>query len=179
MIHSHILVVGGTGMLADAAVWLEQHAETVTVIGRKQHRHYKLQTRMKKVNSLIVDYADNGELRKQIKKAIERFGPITLVVSWIHSYAADALVIISEEVSKSAEKWRLFHIQGSSSHLEKKTVNVMPNCLYRSILLGFILEADGSRWLTNKEICEGVIKCVEEDNKDMVIGILEPWEKRP
>jgi hypothetical protein len=55
----------------------------------------------------------------------------------------------------------------------------MPNCLYRSILLGFVLEADGSRWLSNKEIGEGVIKSIEEDIKDMVIGIMEPWEKRP
>ncbi|MDQ0861348.1 short-chain dehydrogenase [Bacillus sp. V2I10] len=101
-----------------------------------------------------------------------------LLSAEFHSYASEALDIISEEVSKSAVRWRLFHIQGSSSHLEKRAVDVMPNCLYRSILLGFVLEADHSRWLTNKEIGEGVIKSIEEDIKDMVIGILEPWEKR-
>jgi hypothetical protein len=40
-------------------------------------------------------------------------------------------------------------------------------------------EADGSRWLTNREIDEGVIKRIEEDSKDVVIGNLEPREKRP
>ncbi|MDQ0861347.1 hypothetical protein [Bacillus sp. V2I10] len=47
MNHSHVLVVGGTCMLADASVWLEQYAEKVSVIGRKQHKYKKLQERMK------------------------------------------------------------------------------------------------------------------------------------
>ncbi|MGM0921962.1 MAG: short-chain dehydrogenase [Bacillota bacterium] len=95
MNHSHVLVVGGTGMLADASVWLEQHAEKVSVIGRNQHKHKKLQERMKKLNSLIVDYGDKEDLRQHIKIAIEKYGPITLVVSGIHSYASEALDIIS------------------------------------------------------------------------------------
>jgi hypothetical protein len=65
------------------------------------------------------------------------------------------------------------------SYSRKQQVDVWPNCLYRSILLGFVLEADGSRWLKNKEMDEGVIKRIEEDSKDMVIDILEPREKRP
>lgn len=166
-------------MLADVSVWLGQHACTVSVIGRQENRHINLQARMKNVNSLILDYEDDDEVRDQIRKAIEQYGPISLVVSWIHSHASDALTIIDEEVSKTAPLWRLFHIQGSSHSRELNRVPIGLNCLYRSIILGFVLEGSHSRWLTHKEICEGVIASIKQDTEDAVVGVLEPWDKRP
>lgn len=177
--NSHGLVVGGTGMLADVSVWLGQHADMVSVIGRQENRHNKLNARMKNVNSLIFDYKDGNELRNQMMKAIEQYGPITLVVSWIHSYASDALTIIDEEVSKAAPHWRLFHIQGSSNSRELNRIPIGANCLYRSIILGYLIEGGQARWLTHKEICEGVIESIKQDSEKAVVGIVEPWDKRP
>ncbi|QNG59687.1 short-chain dehydrogenase [Bacillus sp. PAMC26568] len=176
--NSHVLVVGGTGMLADVSVWLGQHADMVSVIGRQENRHNKLNARMKNVNSLIFDYKDGNELRKQMMKAIEQYGPITLVVSWIHSHASYTLTIIDEEVSKAAPLWRLFHIQGSSNSRELY-FPIGANCLYRSIILGYLIEGGQARWLTHKEICEGVIESIKQDSEKAVVGIVEPWDKRP
>ena len=36
-----------------------------------------------------------------------------------------------------------------------------------------------SRWLTDEEISSGVLKAIEEDKERFVIGVTEPWSKKP
>jgi len=55
----------------------------------------------------------------------------------------------------------------------------LKNMRYRTILLGFVVEGKTSRWLTNNEICDGVIEAIENDARDSIIGTVEPWNKRP
>lgn len=52
-------------------------------------------------------------------------------------------------------------------------------CSYHRIILGFILEDKHARWLTHKEIVEGVIKGIEKKCSEQIVGVLEPWELRP
>ncbi|GIP63126.1 hypothetical protein J32TS6_16810 [Virgibacillus pantothenticus] len=42
----------------------------------------------------------------------------------------------------------------------------MPDsCLYYQIRLGFVIKGGQSRWLTNEEISDGVIKAIKNKNK--------------
>ncbi|WP_244527775.1 hypothetical protein [Virgibacillus chiguensis] len=61
----------------------------------------------------------------------------------------------------------------------KREVKLPASCVYYQIRLGFVIEEDQSRWLTNKEISDGVIKAIKNKNRITTIGQLEPWEKRP
>lgn len=78
-------------------------------------------------------------------------------------------------------EWELFHILGSSSDVHRnKRENTLPaGCSYRQIQLGFVIEGAHSRWLTNKEISDGVIDAIKKANKIQTIGQIDPWEKRP
>jgi hypothetical protein len=45
--------------------------------------------------------------------------------------------------------------------------------------LGFKIEDNSSRWLTNDEISSGVIEAITNDEEEKIVGIVSPWDKRP
>jgi len=180
----HALVIGGTGMLRKVCLWLERQDYQVSVVGRNPEKMRQLLNKAAnptQFTPLFVDYQNIGELRKQVAKAIEKNGPIELVVAWVHSHAKEALSSINEVVNESCGKWELFHVLGSSTNLEeiKKGILVEDDCSYHQIQLGFVIEKEISRWLTHDEISNGVVKAIQEKVPKLIIGQIEPWEKRP
>ncbi|MCL6515818.1 MAG: short-chain dehydrogenase [Alicyclobacillus sp.] len=177
----HTVVVGGTGMLSGVTTWLAEHGHTVSVISRRPGRFSVTSDCHGTFHSITVDYRSSSELRQCVAGAMAQYGPIELAVFWIHSDAPDAFRIIADEISTHAENpWRLFHVRGSSAHLNPDPPPVPPACLYRQVVLGFVLEPDmTSRWLTHQEISDGVIQAIQNDWEHSVVGTLEPWEGRP
>ncbi|PKR83777.1 short-chain dehydrogenase [Heyndrickxia camelliae] len=176
----HALIVGGTGMLSEVTLFLKKEGYFVSVIGRDSSKYERLSDSPHST-FLSVDYHDDAHLLQKIQYTIRQHGPLHLIVAWIHSSAPNALGIVLKEAAKTSKEFRLFHVLGSSSHLEKikEAAAVPKNCLYRQVQLGFILEDNQSRWLFNHEISFGVIQAIQEDNPVKVIGVLQPWEKRP
>lgn len=181
----HALVIGGTGMLSDVTLWLTNSGFHVSVMGRNPDRMDQLINQASDPSSItpvFADYRNQEELRKKVQRIVEKNGAIQLLVAWIHSYAKNALPIIAEEVSRNNEEhWKLYHVLGSSTDLKKviQNVSIPPGCFYRQIQLGFVIEHGRSRWLTHKEISEGVIECIQKDPPLHIVGTVEPWEMRP
>ncbi|MBX0358440.1 hypothetical protein [Halobacillus sp. Nhm2S1] len=50
------------------------------------------------------------------------------------------------------------------------------NCSKRSIYLGFVIEGDESRRLTNEEISGGVIRSIDADTEESISGVFHPYE---
>lgn len=182
----HALVVGGTGMLSNVLLWLVSQGCHVSVIGRNKQRMDRLISASKDkslITPLLLDYRDDDELIKYINASVNKNGEIDLVVAWIHSIAKKALPTIAKEIAAKSNYFRVFHVLGSSSDLNDviKKVNLfLPDgCLYRQVLLGFIIEKGYSRWLTNDEISNGVIEAIINDDVRKIVGTIEPWEKRP
>ncbi|MCT1902371.1 short-chain dehydrogenase [Oceanobacillus sojae] len=182
---SHILVVGGTGILSEASLWLTNNSAKVSIIARDQGKMERLMSKAHPdtfITPLLVDYKDSAALKENIKNCIQQDGPIDLVIAWIHSSSNHALDIVSREVAQQSSTWKLYHVLGSSSNLaqiKEAAVKKYSGCQYRQIQLGFILEKEHSRWLTNQEISEGVIDAVANEKSVKVIGTLEPWDRRP
>ncbi|MGA5692044.1 short-chain dehydrogenase [Cytobacillus pseudoceanisediminis] len=180
----HALVVGGTGMLSRVSLWLVDNGYHVSIIARNAERMKQLLQETSSnsdVTPLLVDYRNNDELIEKINLTIKQNGDIDIVVAWIHSIAENALRIISHEVSKGENYWELFHVLGSSSNLDeiKKKTAAPDSFVYYQVQLGFKSEGTQSRWLTNKEISEGVIEAIKKKKKVLTIGQIEPWENRP
>lgn len=180
----HALVIGGTGMLADVSLWLVEKGYHVSVIARNSDRMQKLMKRAQAkecFTPLVLDYTNENMLKEKLKDTIKQNGNIDLVVAWIHSYAKDALSLITNVVSEGKNYWELFHVLGSSSNLEeiKRKAPIPSQCVYYQVQLGFIIEGEHSRWLTHQEISEGVIEAIKKKKKVHIVGQLEPWEKRP
>ncbi|WP_143833267.1 short-chain dehydrogenase [Oceanobacillus timonensis] len=182
---THTLIIGGTGMLSAASLWLAANSNKVSILARNQT---KMERVLNKANAgsfitpLLVNYKDSTVLKEKIQAAIIQNGPIDLIIAWVHSDANHALDIICHEVAQESPSWKLYHVLGSSSNLNQMkdaTVKKYPGCQYRQIQLGFILDKESSRWLTHQEISDGVIDAVTYDREVKIIGTVEPWEKRP
>ncbi|ALC92900.1 hypothetical protein AM500_19020 [Bacillus sp. FJAT-18017] len=171
-------------MLSGVSLWLLNNGYHVSIIARNPERMKKLlqKTSSKShITPLLVDYTNNDQLKEKINLTIKQNGDIDIVVAWIHSVAENALQVITNEVSKGKNFWELFHILGSSSDLDeiKKKYPSPYGYVYYQVQLGFITEGANSRWLTNKEISDGVIEAIKKRKKVLTIGQIEPWEKRP
>ncbi|RKL65401.1 short-chain dehydrogenase [Salipaludibacillus neizhouensis] len=180
----HALVVGGIGMLSNVSLWLADNGYRVSVIARNPIKMAQLiekASTKKQITPLLVDYKNGFELRDQLKQSIQVNGGIDIVIAWIHSDAEDALEIIGNDVSTSIETWDLYHICGSSSDLEEiKRNDIAPDgCQYHQVQLGFVVEDNHSRWLTNQEISTGVIEAIKKNTYISCVGVVTPWEKRP
>ncbi|MGY0691843.1 short-chain dehydrogenase [Virgibacillus sp. FSP13] len=177
-------MVGGTGMLRDVSKWIIQQCNHTSVIARNREKLNLLQTvcSASNVDPVSLDYKNTGALKRHIQNQIASYGAIDTVVAWLHGDAPQAIPALLDEISSRQKvAYKFFHIKGSSYHLKsiQSQISTPKNCHYRDIQLGFVVEGDTSRWLIHKEIAEGVITAIKQDRKRMVVGQLEPWERRP
>ena len=186
----HALVVGGTGMLRGASLGLAARGYTVSVVARRQSRLDALVQEAAglkgTIHPIALDYRDTGALKAALVKARTRFGPIELAVVWIHSIAPAAPLAVAHHVGSPQRPGRFFHVLGSAAadpsrpDPQRRAVFAsVANIRYREVILGFVREGRGSRWLTHDEISAGVLAAVEADRPRFIVGTVEPWDLRP
>jgi len=170
-------------MLAGVTEHLSQNFDTVSLICRSEN---KINSKLKNVNPLILDYTYYKLLSKNIQSSVEKFENVDLVVSWIHSSAPSAPFSIAEKLNSYNTSFRFFDILGSayadpSQNNNGREIKLTENknLAYRRIILGFKIEYNTSRWLTNEEISSGVIEAIKTDSKETLIGTVTPWALRP
>lgn len=180
----HALVIGGSGMLSGASLWLAEQGYRVSVIGRNPQKLRRLSDRNANLFGVSADYSRAAEFAATLQDLMNSRGPASLVVAWIHfdeerviRQTADAIRLAGGEDFP----WHLYHVLGSSSNLDEilKTVPVPASCTYHQVQLGFVIEGNRSRWLTHSEISGGVIEAVRGSLPRHVVGTLEPWSMRP
>lgn len=151
----HVLVVGGTGMLAPATRALATRGHAVTCIARQ----------VVDLGSGItvepVDYRDIPALRAALVHAARSRGPIELALCWVHTDAPDAPRVVAGALAPGARLVQLFGTRVWP--LEP----VLLHIAYRQVLLG----AKGSRWLTHEEIANGALEAVDADRPLFVVGL--------
>jgi hypothetical protein len=174
---SRILIIGGTGMLREATEYFISNNYSVSVLGQDKGKlNYFTEKFPDKTISLISqDYNDSGSLINLIEADIKLHGSFDIIISWIHSKASDSVRQLFDTLSKYNSKTRFYHVKGSVNY----TPNNSDKLDYREILLGFVIENNSSRWLTNHEISEGVINTVVSDKKKSIVGQIEPEDLRP
>ena len=191
---NHTLVIGGTGMLSKALYWLAGESHTLSLIARNQSRLKNMQERLGPIcphmTLLSVDYHETSLLEERVHDTLLQRGPADLVLSWIHSSAPDARHAIASQVQQAfagkVGNCHWFDLLGSSvadpsidATDGQQQFEQWTSIVYHSITLGFILESEGSRWLTHTEICDGVIDAIQHGSSDSVVGTLHPWSARP
>ncbi|MBI0445345.1 short-chain dehydrogenase [Deinococcus sp. DB0503] len=165
------LVVGGTGMLAGVVRALLDAGDEVTVLARRPERLADPRAHL-----LALDYRDTAALEQALAQA----GPVDRAVVWIHGTAPEAPAVVVRHVH--GPYW---HVLGSAvanpakPHSRRREQFAALGNDYREIILGFVLEGDNSRWLTHAEISGGVLHALRHDLKRHVIGVVEPWARRP
>lgn len=178
---SHALVVGGTGMLRDVSLELVRRGFEVSVVERRTERLARLrQEAGPRLHPVPVDYRDTGALSEALERQVAQLGPIVLAVVWVHSVAPEAPYVIARYV-----QGRYFHVLGSATADpsrpdpgRSRRFAALPHLRYREVILGFVVEPGGSRWLTHDEISRGVLEAIDRDAPRGIVGTVEPWSAR-
>lgn len=178
----HALVIGGSGMLSQTSLWLAEQGYTVSVIGRDIAKLHRLANANPHIIPISVDYSNDIECRNAIKQSITVNGAYDLVVAWIHGDGVPVIQLLDSEIQDvRSEKWKLFHVLGSRADVDAyvQTIGKLEYCEYHQIQLGFVIEQDGSRWLTHHEIASGVIEGMIGESSYHLVGTLTPWSQKP
>lgn len=175
--YDHALVIGGTGMLAGVCLQLARECYSVSVIGRTLSKFKRLQDESppNSIFPLVVDY-DTDDVYDFLNEAIQERGPFDLIISWTPNYSALERIC---EMNPGDTLFRLFHVKGSGRYFEDEPIHIPILCKYRKVYLGFVMDENGSRWLTHSEIANGVIKQIGKDEEVGIIGQIHPYEARP
>lgn len=172
----HVLVVGGTGMLSELVKALAGDGGRLSLLSRGASQAAGAQ-------GFDCDYYDEAAFAGALEAAIARSGPVDLAVAWFHTLKIAAPRRLAEQV-----RGRLFQVLGSGAADPARpgrlaaaagVADGLPHCALRQVVLGFKVEAGGSRWLTNSEISQGVLEAIRADQALTIIGQSEPWSARP
>ncbi|WP_269317977.1 short-chain dehydrogenase [Exiguobacterium sp. KJ 601] len=164
----HILIVGGTGMLAEPTSYLAIEQD-VTIIGRDKKKMASIvQRNPETCHPLIVDYREEEALSSALQHAVQQNSPFDRVIAWVHRGSGKAMQI-SLEHSETAE---VIHILGSraNSEYEKRCLCFNEQQTYRQVQLGEIHEMASVRWLTHDEIVEEVLDAIQNQDDYRLIG---------
>jgi hypothetical protein len=180
-IGGHDLVIGGSGMLAGLVRRLAGQGRQVSVIARGRARLQRLAA--SNIHPLLLDYRDPGALEAGLARCRAEIGPIARCVAWMHDDDLDRALGIARQVrdtycqvlgSASADPSqpdRLARWQTAFAPLARPAL--------RLAVLGFVLEADAARWLTDAEISDGVGSALGSDRPMTIVGTVMPWSRRP
>lgn len=182
----HALVVGGTGMLRDAALWLGKHFAAVSVVARDAARLKQLALESEgRIHALPTDYANRSSFRLALRSSVESHGSVELALAWLHEDGLDALPDLLGVLSHQPQT-RLFLLHGSAEAAPRARVAPQIEAIrssrpgiIRRIILGWKPGYRGSRWLNHTEISSGVCEAINADQDLFVVGNIRPWEDRP
>jgi molybdopterin-guanine dinucleotide biosynthesis protein A len=150
----HVVVIGGTGMLAGATRSLAERGHLVTSIARRPAELGP------SVTSVALDYRDVGELRRALEESVAARGPVELALCWVHTDAPDVPSVVAAALRPGA---RLVQVFGTRVWpLDPVPLHIA----YRRVLLG---SAEG-RWLTHAEIAGGALQAIDADLPVHVVG---------
>jgi hypothetical protein len=179
MTDAHILVVGGTGMLAALTEALAGDGGRLSLFSR-----HASDFRGAGVVPFDVDYYDEAAF----VAALEEAGPVDLAVAWFHSVKIPAARKLAERVGSAGRPGRLFQVLGSATadpaHPDRLATAAevsagLPHCRLRQVVLGFQIEGGRPRWLNDDEISEGALAAVRADRPYSIVGQVAPWSARP
>jgi hypothetical protein len=131
-----------------------------------------------------LDWSRRREFLDSLSAHIERVGPPSLVVAWLHDDLLGPEV--ARVINSQSTQCDFFQVRGSSgAESPASTQNFaehfkdLPSISFYQVILGFIKTSSGSRWLRNSEISQGVLRAVESRAALSIVGVVEPWDDRP
>lgn len=142
----HVLVVGGTGMLAGTVNNLIENNCKISITGRNKT---KLDSFTKNnpesaqnINLINSDYTNTHNFLSAIQKSEDKFGIIDTAILWIHSDGIDTLIKLIELLESRNKNVIIYHIKGSASYKPDAIKipgieNLKDKIDYHEVFLGF------------------------------------------
>ncbi len=191
----HALVIGGTGMLRWACTTLAGRGADVTVLARDPRRLHTLATEGAgmpgRIAPLPCDYTDPQRMASALEATVRERGRPDPTIAWMREDALPGLHAVARVLGDArveegrAGACRLVHVLPSAARspvLRKRYRDEFAKygaIRYRQVVLGFAIDEGISRWLTDTEISDGVLRSLELPGSEFVVGRVHPWSHRP
>ena len=177
-------------MLKGVTLHLLEKFDTVSVVARSSAGFEILEKNAgknsPKIHRVQKDYTNFESIKNLISGSINKFGQISMVISWIHSIAPGLPFIIAEIINISPSQCDYFDILGSAyanpavtNDKREKEFSKLEHINYHKVILGFVRDGNSSRWLRNDEISFGIITAITGNYHEYLVGTVESWNKRP
>ena len=178
------LIVGGTGMLSGLAKRFLDDYYQVFVIGRDPAKFVAMEQqagdRVEYLTCMALDYHELARLGDWVAHLQLMHGPLDKVVAWVHGDAKPVLDVVAREVEQYRQSsWDLYHVLPIAASIEDPSISIdMAFGRYRKIVLGYVEEDKKTRWLTHREIVDGVYDALNQSD-DSIVGCVHPYSHRP
>lgn len=175
-------------MLKEASVALASRTSTLSSVARSKRSLSSLDAALSTFtgthHQLQLDWSQPREFTDSIAAHINRVGPPSLVLAWLHDDD------IGREVARccgsETSSCQFFQVRGSTAASPHGNAAVfaeqfkaLPGIHFHQVILGFQRTPTGSRWLTNAEIVSGTLRAVDEALPISIVGVVEPWSEAP
>lgn len=186
--HSHIVVIGGTGMLFGVSRQLAADCRTLTSVARTDHSLRALDTAITPSGCthrmLTADWIHADDFISSVANSVRESGPADLVLAWLHDDSLGPR--LATALAPATTRCAFFQIRGSAARdPTQRTETVLrdwqcpPTMDYYQVILGFHADAAGSRWMRDDEICAGVLDAIAHPRTATIVGTITPWAARP
>lgn len=162
-----VLLVGTTGMLAEAARWLAERAEHTVLVARTAHRS-PLAT-LPHVVPVSADWQDAAAFVHAVRAA-GGLTQTTLAVLWMHQTGEAAREAILAALADAPCLVVCVHGSTAFPTLQSRAPARRGRSRVVRVALGAVPTATGPRWLTWPEISAGVLAAVK-DGENRVVGV--------
>lgn len=156
------LVVGGTGMLGDVSRYLAEKCAALT-LGARQPQDL---ARTLGAAAFALDWQD----RQQAGGAIAQLGEFDLLVSWLHDDGCWMAEHLERHLNPAGRSIRVHGAKSKDpAQLNARNTGTRSDIVRQTVILGWVNDPDGRRWLNNDEICKSVISAIDDAAGPVII----------
>ena len=168
-----LLCIGTTGMLAHCVRSLIARGHRIACIARTQASLDALARSVEghdrdRLTTHASDYRDLEAFERVLGSI--GFTPAA-AICWVHSPAEPVLDLVRGRFPSID----LLRVVGSTTNVPVGAAEPAE----RIVRLGFIIENNRSRWLSDEEVSRGVLDALVSGASESTVGTLEPWAQRP
>lgn len=173
----HALIVGGTGMLANATRFIRARSERVTLVARRASAAAAA-LGISPADACPLDWSNTSAFAAELSPRISA-APPDLALLWIHDNGHHTLLWLLDQLKMRTVL--IVHVLGSASGDPRggdRELNVIvtkpPQIHYVTVVLGSkVLPGGARRWLTDEEISTGAIEAIRV-GRNVVVGEIVP-----
>jgi hypothetical protein len=166
------LIIGGTGMLAEASAFLSERSVQSILIARHASSFAEKRT-LKRTFPVDLDYRDTDVFINTLT-AQPQWNTVDVVLLWMHDNGKSSTERLLELLQE--KECLVIHVLGSGSGDPRLRPDILAkhrNGSYRycTVVLGAMEIPNGRRWLNDSEISNGVITALEKEC-DVTVGVV-------
>lgn len=176
---SHAIVIGGTGMLVDAAIELSGRYDELTMVARSQaslERFAGSVNPTSKLRCVTSDWGDKEAFLGALSQLSDHHGPPDLVLAWLHD--SELGPDCARALCRANHYTVFVQVCGSMTPrlgrwAEPSRQALHDSVTYRRVILGYTASGGARRWLTDAEICAGALRAIDEPRALTIVGELD------